>query len=197
MKAIAKNFFKNLASKFEAAAFGSVVVADQEGTELFYEGEGDLEVGTALYILDENGEQMPAPEGEHTLEDARVITVDAAGVVTAIVDAEEPAEEEEVDANKDEEEEKEEEMAAEENDTEDFSKLIKEETSKILEAFNKQVKANQDLTNKLAEVETKLAKLQEEVEVLGEQPAAKPEAKEFKHVERPNVNPIQHSLINK
>ena len=44
----------------------------------------DFEVGTTLHIVQEDGTFVPAPEGEHLLEDGRKLYVDAAGVITAI-----------------------------------------------------------------------------------------------------------------
>ena len=44
----------------------------------------DFEVGTTLHVVQEDGTFVPAPEGEHLLEDGRKLYVDAAGVITAI-----------------------------------------------------------------------------------------------------------------
>lgn len=60
-----------------------------DGVVLMY--EGDLAEGVAVFI-EADGEQIPAPEGDHqvTLEDGsvKVITVDATGLVTSVVDVE-------------------------------------------------------------------------------------------------------------
>ena len=56
-------------------------VKTAEGVEITYEGE-TLEVGTAVSV-----DGMPAPDGEHTLEDGTVIVV-AEGVVTEIKEME-------------------------------------------------------------------------------------------------------------
>jgi hypothetical protein len=63
--------------------FGTVATVD--GVVLNYEGE-EVVVGTALTLED----GTPAPDGEHTIEGYKVITV-MDGVVTAIADAQEPA----------------------------------------------------------------------------------------------------------
>lgn len=59
-----------------------------DGGELSYEGE--LEVGTEVFVTDEEGNQTPAPDGDYKTEDGKTIKV-ADGKVSEIVDA--PAEE--------------------------------------------------------------------------------------------------------
>ena len=70
------------------ATFAEVTTVD--GVVLSY--EGDLNIGTPLFITDEEGTQLPAPEGDHqvTLEDGTtvVISVDANGVVADIQNVE-------------------------------------------------------------------------------------------------------------
>jgi hypothetical protein len=65
---------------------GTVVVVD-----------GDFEVGKPLFVVTEEG-NIPAPEGQHETQDGYIVTVDAAGIITAIEEkapeAEAPAEEE-------------------------------------------------------------------------------------------------------
>ena len=79
-----------------AAEFASK--ATDNGT-LYWEGEDDLKEGDRVYVLDEAGEQAPAPDGDYRTEDGKVISV-VDGVVAAITDAEaevapeEPASEE-------------------------------------------------------------------------------------------------------
>lgn len=68
----------------EEQTLASVVT---DGGELSYEGE--LEVGTEVFITDEEGNQTPAPDGDYKTEDGKTIKV-AEGKVTEIVDA--PAE---------------------------------------------------------------------------------------------------------
>ena len=64
--------------------------------------EGDLEVGTAVFIMDEEGNELQAPEGTHSImrEDGNtdVITLDANGIVVSkeIVEGEETPGEEEI-----------------------------------------------------------------------------------------------------
>ena len=60
--------------------FDSATLAD--GTKI--ESDGDFAPGVALYVIDEEGNRVPAPEGEHTTESGEVITVDAEGVITGV-----------------------------------------------------------------------------------------------------------------
>ena len=53
----------------------------KDGTIVQYEGE--LNVGTALNVIDAGGEVSSAPNGSHELEDGTIVTV-AEGIVTEI-----------------------------------------------------------------------------------------------------------------
>lgn len=66
--------------------FSEVVTVD--GITLFYEGE--LAVGTAVFVLDEQNNEIPAPEGDFQVDIEGVvyaISVDVNGVVTAMEQA--------------------------------------------------------------------------------------------------------------
>ena len=61
--------------------------------------DGDLAEGSAVFVLDEEGNQIPAPEGQYQveLEGIKIVNVDVTGFVTAIEDVaveEEPMAEE-------------------------------------------------------------------------------------------------------
>lgn len=61
--------------------------------------EGDLVEGSAVFVLDADGNQIPAPEGQYQveLEGIKIVNVDVNGVVTAIEEVaieEEPMSEE-------------------------------------------------------------------------------------------------------
>ena len=58
---------------------------------LMYEGE--LAIDVEVFIQDEAGEVVPAPDGEYKSEDGKVIVV-SGGKVTELKEAEKPAEEE-------------------------------------------------------------------------------------------------------
>lgn len=62
--------------------------------------DGDLVEGSAVFVLDAEGNQIPAPEGQYQveLEGIKIVNVDVNGIVTAIEDVavqEEPMSEEE------------------------------------------------------------------------------------------------------
>lgn len=63
----------------EEENFGSI---ETNQGELLWEGEGELAEGTAVFVEGEEG-RTPAPDGEYTLEDGRVVTVEG-GLVSAI-----------------------------------------------------------------------------------------------------------------
>lgn len=61
--------------------------------------DGDLAEGSAVFVLDTEGNQIPAPEGQYQveLEGIKIVNVDVNGIVTAIEDVaveEEPMAEE-------------------------------------------------------------------------------------------------------
>jgi preprotein translocase subunit YajC len=60
--------------KFESAKLS-------DGTEIMWEGE--LSEGTAIMVVSEDGNQMPAPDAKHELEDGTMVTT-VGGLVTAI-----------------------------------------------------------------------------------------------------------------
>jgi preprotein translocase subunit YajC len=59
--------------------FNSAKLAD--GTEVMWEGE--LSEGAAIMVVSEDGNQMPAPDATHELEDGTMVTT-VGGLVTAI-----------------------------------------------------------------------------------------------------------------
>ena len=67
--------------------FNSAKLAD--GTEVMW--DGDLAEGTAIMVVDADGNQMPAPDAVHELEDGTLVTT-VGGLVTSI----EPKKEKEV-----------------------------------------------------------------------------------------------------
>lgn len=89
-----------------------------------------FEVGKELFVTGDEGDFMPAPEGTHELEDGTKITVDAAGIITAVELARAP-----------------EEMKDDEKDDSPISrKEFKEVTEKLFEAISKVNKAKQEMS---------------------------------------------------
>lgn len=77
----------------------------EDGTIVMWEGE--LATGTALFVVAEDGTQMPAPDAEHKLEDGSIVST-VGGLVVTVTPAE-AEEKEEVEV----EDKKKEEMASE------------------------------------------------------------------------------------
>ena len=61
----------------------------EDGTIVMWENE--LTTGSALFVVDEQGVQMPAPDGEHKLEDGTIVST-AGGLVVTVTPAEAEAE---------------------------------------------------------------------------------------------------------
>jgi hypothetical protein len=79
-----------LVSKFNAEPTTEQTFIDAklvDGTIIRYES---LEVGMPLLVIDEAGNELPAPDGEHELEDGTKITVES-GIITEIATKEEKA----------------------------------------------------------------------------------------------------------
>jgi len=110
--------------------------------------DGDLAEGSAVFVLDAEGNQIPAPEGQYQveLEGIKIVNVDVNGVVTAIEDV---AVEEEP-------------MAEEMMSKVEFSSM----TEKIINDIDARFKALEDKFNELANVkESKFKDERKKVEV--------------------------------
>jgi hypothetical protein len=110
--------------------------------------DGDLAEGSAVFVLDTEGNQIPAPEGQYQveLEGIKIVNVDVNGVVTAI---EEVAVEEEP-------------MAEEMMSKVEFSSM----TEKIINDIDERFKALESKFNELANVkESKFKDERKKVEV--------------------------------
>ena len=79
-----------LVSKFNAEPTTEQTFIDaklMDGTIVRYE---KLEVGMPLLVIDEAGNELPAPDGEHELEDGTKVTIEA-GIITEVASKEEEA----------------------------------------------------------------------------------------------------------
>lgn len=92
---------ENAEVKFAVATLDS-------GQEIQTEAES-FAVGASVFVVNDEGEQIPLPDGEYTLADGSMLVV-AEGAITEVKEAEEPA----VEAEEDKEEEMSEEPKAEE-----------------------------------------------------------------------------------
>jgi hypothetical protein len=163
---------KEAFEKIKTLLFGEQKMYDAklvDGTIVQWEGE--LSEGTAIMVVAEDGNTIPAPDAIHELEDGTKITT-LGGLITAI-------ESKEVE----EEEEMKEEMASE------FEKMF----ASHLEAFNSLLEKFSNIENKVAEYELKFSEISnninditknntekfnaivEIVDAISEQPAGEPE----------------------
>lgn len=132
-----------------------------DGTRIFTEADAFV-VGSAVQIETEEG-MMPAPAGEHQMEDGNIIVVDEAGVIVEIkVPEEEEIEDEPIEEELAEEEEviEEEKFAFGKKDYDEMMERIAKLEEVLLGAVEALSKTNSELNEK--------------VEALSAQPAAQP-----------------------
>lgn len=145
-------------------------VATKDGKKLYWSSEENLREGLEVFVEDENGELIPAPNGVYETEDNKKIEVED-GVVKDIEDPEaevapenenladpaaEPAAEPAADPA--EAQEGEEEQAT----VEDRVASLEEKMAKILEGVEQMLNAMASLEGRLEEVEAKIAKIDKE-----------------------------------
>lgn len=96
LKSLVKSYFNLTEASTVKQEFAEATLAD--GTTKIY-WDGDLAVGTKVYLLDAEGNQIPAPEGSHTLEDGTNIVLGTEGEILEVAEraSEEMAEQIEVD----------------------------------------------------------------------------------------------------
>jgi hypothetical protein len=126
------------------------------GTKIYTTAEAWGE-GVDIYVVNEEGEEVPVPVGEYALEDGTMIIVEEAGVV-ARIDAKKEEEEEEK------EQQYEEETSEEVEQSEDYSKedvlnLIEAAVSKLRTEFSSELEAkDQEIERLKAEFGKELPK---------------------------------------
>jgi len=154
---IKKLLFSETEQKFEDAKL-------VDGTIVRYES---LEIGAALSVVGEDGEIVPAPDGEHELESGDIVRTEG-GVIVEIMSPEPVAEEAE--------EEKEEEMAAEEKfDSEGFKADI---LSAVSELIKSEIAAAQFAkTDKVSDIEKAVGLITDIVEKMAATPKEEPSKK--------------------
>lgn len=135
-------------------------IATEEGVTLTV--EGSLEVGKEAYTTDDNGDVVPAPDGDYTYE-MKTITV-SEGVITAITDKEAPVETPE-------------ETPAEEPVVEENEEEAPVETPEETPAEDEKDKKIAELTARIAELEAENAELKAKLD----EPAEEPVDEEFKN----------------
>jgi len=157
---IKKLLFSETEEKFEDAKL-------VDGTIVRYES---LEIGAALSVVGEDGEVVPAPDGEHELESGDIVRTEG-GLIVEIMSPE-PVEEEA-------EEEKEEEMAAEETeekfDAEGFKADILSAVSELIES--RMAEAQFAKTEKVSDIEKAVGLITDIVEKMAATPKEEPSKK--------------------
>jgi len=131
-----------LVSKFNADTTSKEAFIDAklvDGTIVRYES---LEVGMPLLIIDEAGNELPAPDGEHELEDGTKITVEG-GIITEVASKSEEAPE----AEMPEEMPIEQPMAAVESVSKEDFETLKTEVDNLKTRFEEFTKANETLAS--------------------------------------------------
>lgn len=128
-------------------------------------------VGVDIYMVDADGNQIPAPEGEHMLEDGRMVVVSPEGTIAEIRDAE-PVEDAEMS---------------------DEVKTALTSMGEQLQAHAAELaslkKENGELKEKLTASETKLSSVNTELETLKKAPAAASVREKGKGVELKKETP--------
>ena len=126
------------------------------GTVLRVDAETeDAVIGAGAVVIDADGQESPAPEGDHILDDGRIVSIDANGIVMEIRDAEiteEPTEE--MEQMKKENEELKAQVAELEKFKEEFEGKVDEKLESEMKEVNETV---EKLTEGLKEVEKERA----------------------------------------
>ncbi len=136
--------------------------------------DGDIEVGTEVYLVDENGDRQPIEDGDYVLEDGRTVVVKDSKVEEIKEKAEETVEEP---TNEPTTEETKVEENEEPTDTEvENPDGTEEKDNTAIEELRKEVNELYDLVDKLTK----------RIEELENKPAAQPVQEDFK-----NVNQIE------
>lgn len=160
------SLMSKLKEKIKALLMQYAAVSTDKGNLIY--NTDMLEVGSEVFVEDENGENVPAADGEYMLEDGRTVVV-AEGKVTEIKEKEEAPAEPEAPA--------EEQMVDETTET---------PAEPAAPAENEKVTALEErvatLESQLADVIAKLAEIQTT-------PAASPAEEEFDNIKKPKVDP--------
>jgi len=162
-------------------SFAEAVLVD--GTVVSY--EGDLAPGTAVFIVTEEGDQVPAPEGTHAIGgelEGLSIVVDADGIITEVID-------ERVETASDEEE-KEEEMSNDVN----VEEVIDEKMSELVDPINKIAEGLEALVAENSALKSELEGLKSEFNEFKQLPSAIEEKSKFSRAEKRSVR--ENYLLN-
>lgn len=145
---------------------------------LIWDGDEELVAGMEVFVRDENDEFIPAPDGEYTVEDGKVIKV-AEGKVAEIVDPKAEVEEEPVAEIEQEEIVNTDENPAvdpadqTEKDDEEKQEETENEISALKDRIEEMAKGVNELINSMAAYEERIAALEGKLAKV-EEPQANP-----------------------
>ena len=144
--------------------FDSVTLED--GSKVTNDMDEDFAVGQKLFIVDDKGEKVDAPEGDHISESGIVLTVDAGGVIVGMKKPDEAGKGS--DAEQLEEEAVEEEMSKVAEATEEVSEVKLAEVEEEIEL--EEMPRLEDIISVIGEVvEEKMGAIKEKMEEIDEE----------------------------
>lgn len=142
-------------------------VATKDGKKLYWSSEEDLREGLEVFVEDEKGDLIPAPNGTYETEDDKKIEVED-GVVKKIEDPEAEVAPENVEQNLEEDAApaadpaETQEDGEEQANVEDRVAALEEKMARLLEGIEQMLNAMASLEGRLEEVEAKVAKIETE-----------------------------------
>lgn len=185
----------------EPIKFAEATLAD--GTKISNKKDAEFAVGDKLYVIIDGGEDVIAPEGEHTTESGITVTVNEAGDITGIKRPDESGEGSLEDFSK---ETKTEEVDATELAEHDEEIIIEEEgmnehydRGEIIEAIMEEMAPKiEDLEKKMSSCMDRLAEHDEKMKEYMSEPAKSPAMeKKFSTNKVDDVNFTNMSAANK
>ena len=133
--------------------------------------DGEIEVGTEVYLVDENGDRQPIEDGDYVLEDGRTVVVKDSKVEEIKEKAEEPTVEEPTN-----------EPTTEETNVEENEEPTDTEVENPDGTEEKDNTAIEELRKEVNELYDLVDKLTKRIEELENKPAAQPVQEDFKTV---------------
>tara|TARA_R110000772_G_C13310212_1_gene439973 strand:- start:17103 stop:18230 length:1128 start_codon:yes stop_codon:yes gene_type:complete len=179
-------FLKDLPNKIALALkpeevkveLGSVKTADGESV-LYFDGE-TMVSKEAVWLLSEEDAKIPAPVGDHKLEDGKVLVVTEEGIIDSVSEAEVVEEE-----------------VIEEVAVEMKVELTKEDITAFEVNLTKVFKTEfEKINDKNIALEKVVKELQGEVKLIGEQPAGTPKKSTFEAVDFSKMTDFQKLKYN-
>ena len=166
------SLMSKLKEKIKALLMQYAAVSTDKGNLIY--NTDMLEVGSEVFVEDENGENVPAADGEYMLEDGRTVEVEG-GKVTEIKAKEDEPAEPAAPA-----------MPAEEQMVDEMPAESETPAEPEMPAENEKITA---LEERVANLETQLADVIAKLAEIQTTPAASPAEEEFDNIKKPKVDP--------